>query len=379
MWKEYKLDELLFYEQPTQYIVKSTEYNDNYKTPVLTAGKSFILGYTNEENGIFDKLPVIIFDDFTTASRYVNFKFKVKSSAMKILIPNTELVLPKFIFYCLQLINIDHSTHKRYWIQHYSKIKIKIPPTHIQEMLIKEIDVLFSKFNEVTKYLIKLKKEIENYRYSIIDTEIVCTYFKSIKECIYDMGQGWSPKCEKENIINDDEWAVIKTTAVQACKFIYQENKKLPNTIIPREKHEIKEGDILITRAGPKNRCGICCMVKETKKRLLNCDKVYRIKVNPTIILPQYLEYVLNSPDFLQKINLCKTGGNDSGLNLTQERFLNIKIPVPDLKTQKIIIENIQAKISICEKIEEIIEETINKSDVLKRSILNNILGGNIF
>ena len=84
-WKEYTLGELLQYEQPTAYIVKSTDYNDNYKTPVLTAGKTFILGYTNERQGVYDELPVIIFDDFTTASQYVNFKFKVKSSAMKIL------------------------------------------------------------------------------------------------------------------------------------------------------------------------------------------------------------------------------------------------------------------------------------------------------
>ena len=97
-YKEYELGELLYYEQPTPYIVESTDYNDTYETPVLTAGKSFILGYTDEKEGIYDQLPVIIFDDFTTASQYVNFKFKVKSSAMKILTPVTELVLPKYPF-----------------------------------------------------------------------------------------------------------------------------------------------------------------------------------------------------------------------------------------------------------------------------------------
>ena len=123
-YKEYELGELLYYEQPTPYIVESTDYNDAYETPVLTAGKSFILGYTDEKEGIYDQLPVIIFDDFTTASQYVNFKFKVKSSAMKILTPVTELVLPKYIYYRIQIIQFDHSTHKRYWIQQYSKIRV---------------------------------------------------------------------------------------------------------------------------------------------------------------------------------------------------------------------------------------------------------------
>ena len=84
-YSEYELGDLLEYEQPTAYIVESTDYSDSYSVPVLTAGKSFILGYTNEMEGVFDKTPVIIFDDFTTATQYVNFPFKVKSSAMKIL------------------------------------------------------------------------------------------------------------------------------------------------------------------------------------------------------------------------------------------------------------------------------------------------------
>ena len=117
-WKTYELGELLLYEQPSKYIVDSTNYDNSYAIPVLTAGKSFILGYTNEEDGIYpqERLPVIIFDDFTTSSKYVDFSFKVKSSAMKILQPNTALVLPKYIFYRMQIIQFDHSTHKRYWI-----------------------------------------------------------------------------------------------------------------------------------------------------------------------------------------------------------------------------------------------------------------------
>ena len=77
-FKEYTLNELLPYEQPGAYIVESTDYNDAYKTPVLTAGKTFILGYTNETKGIFDRLPVIIFDDFTTSFHWVDFDFKIK-------------------------------------------------------------------------------------------------------------------------------------------------------------------------------------------------------------------------------------------------------------------------------------------------------------
>lgn len=98
-WVVTNFETILEYEQPTKYIVHDTNYKPTYKTPVLTAGKSFILGYTNETDNIFDDLPVIIFDDFTTESKFVDFSFKVKSSAMKILHINQDLVLPKYAFY----------------------------------------------------------------------------------------------------------------------------------------------------------------------------------------------------------------------------------------------------------------------------------------
>src|SRR3989339_2252839 len=127
-WKLKELGDYLKYEQPTKYIVKSTEYNDEYKTPVLTAGKSFILGYTNEKEGILTNIPVIIFDDFTTESKYVDFSFKVKSSAMKILNCDNKITL-KYLYYLMQAIPDIKTTHKRYWISEYSKIKVPIPPT----------------------------------------------------------------------------------------------------------------------------------------------------------------------------------------------------------------------------------------------------------
>src|SRR4051794_24303385 len=123
-WEFVELGQLLHYEQPTKYIVESTNYNNEYKTPVLTAGKSFIIGYTNETTGIYTDLPVIIFDDFTTSSKFVNFPFKVKSSAMKILSCDSNRADIKFLYYIMQILECNHDTHKRYWISIYSKIKI---------------------------------------------------------------------------------------------------------------------------------------------------------------------------------------------------------------------------------------------------------------
>ena len=116
---EYKRIELFTnYEQPGKYIVEDTDYSDDFETPVLTAGQTFILGYTNEKNGIFKaskESPVIIFDDFTGAFKWVDFPFKVKSSAMKI-ITTTKIVQLRYLFHFMGNLNFTSNEHKRLWI-----------------------------------------------------------------------------------------------------------------------------------------------------------------------------------------------------------------------------------------------------------------------
>jgi len=147
-WVLARLEDVLDYEQPTQYIVSSTDYNDEFTTPVLTAGKSFVIGHTNESVGICTDLPVIIFDDFTTDSRYVDFSFKVKSSAMKIL--RAQHVNLKYIFYFMQTIYCDHTTHKRYWISDFSQKNILLPPLLEQDRIVNAIKMSFKKLDEIT-------------------------------------------------------------------------------------------------------------------------------------------------------------------------------------------------------------------------------------
>lgn len=143
-WAYVRLENVLNYEQPTEYIVESTDYRSEYKTPVLTAGKSFIIGYTNETVGIKSELPVIIFDDFTTDSKFVNFPFKVKSSAMKILTADKLSIDTKYAYYVMQTVECDHETHKRYWISEYGRTIIGLPPLNEQLKILNQIEYLFS-------------------------------------------------------------------------------------------------------------------------------------------------------------------------------------------------------------------------------------------
>ena len=154
-WIPRPLSDILNYEQPTPYIVE----DDTYKkegTPVLTANKGFILGYTDESLGIYNKLPVIIFDDFTTDKKYVDFPFKIKSSAIKLLtLKDEERDNLRFVFECMNNIVFEEKEHKRYYISEYQHINIYVPSSLQEQNQI--ADTLLSVDKQITEYDKKIK------------------------------------------------------------------------------------------------------------------------------------------------------------------------------------------------------------------------------
>ncbi|MBQ7675621.1 MAG: restriction endonuclease subunit S, partial [Campylobacter sp.] len=235
-WQKYKFEDVLQYEQPTKYLVKSTKYSDEYTTPVLTAGKSFILGYTNETDGIFQDTPVIIFDDFTTATKFVNFKFKVKSSAMKILRP-TQSADIKFLFYLMQIIQIRAETHKRYWISDYSKREIYLPSVAEQREIVGEIERRFEKLDKAIENFRQILKNLKLYRQSVLkfafdgkftNPNLTNWQTKTLGE-IFLIERGGSPRPIKEFLTNDKNginWIKIGDTK-ENSKYIYQTAEKI--------------------------------------------------------------------------------------------------------------------------------------------------------
>ena len=164
-WEQRKLGEILEYEQPGPYIVDSTDYDNSYSTPVLTAGQSFILGYTNETAGIKKATPdnpVIIFDDFTTSSHYVDFSFKVKSSAMKFLTLKNDTD----DIYCINnvLENIDYipASHERHWISIFTNFDVRVPSSREEQKSIgdyfRSLDHLITLHQRKCDELKKMKK-----------------------------------------------------------------------------------------------------------------------------------------------------------------------------------------------------------------------------
>ncbi|MFF4030087.1 restriction endonuclease subunit S [Streptomyces sviceus] len=153
-WRTRRLCDLLTYEQPSPYLVRTSKQLDAGRVPVLTAGKTFILGFTNESHGIFRDHPVVIFDDFTTTSKYVDFDFKVKSSAIKILKARDGADL-RFVHGRMQLIDFSLGDHKRYWISEYSKQELLVPEVEEQTAV---AQVLADADDEIDALKVRIEK-----------------------------------------------------------------------------------------------------------------------------------------------------------------------------------------------------------------------------
>ena len=387
--KVYPLENLLKYEQPTAYIVSSTDYSDAYRTPVLTAGKSFILGYTNESEGVFDKLPVIIFDDFTKATQYVNFKFKVKSSAMKILHINSELVTPKYIFYRMQTIQFDHSTHKRYWIQQYSKIKISVPPMHEQERIVARIEKLFSELDKAVETLKTTKQQLAVYRQAVLkeafegsftvhrscDLELEWSSAEETKNLptipkewryielskLGDLGRGKSKHRPRNDpkLFEDGKYPFLQTSEVKAAKQYITEFSKLYGEFGLQQSKLWPKGTLCIT---------IAANIAETA--FLGIDACFPDSVVGFTpyenISPEYIKHFIES----QKLRLWAFAPATAQKNINLDTLENLIVPYCSAEEQKDVITEIETRMSICDSIEKTVDTALQQAEAMRHSIL---------
>lgn len=372
-YQKFKLGKLLPYEQPTPYIVSSTDYNDSYETPVVTPGKSFILGYTNDKSGIYNKLPVIIFDDFTTQSKYVDFKFKVKSSAMKILTPNLTLVLPKYIFYRLQTIHIDHSTHKRYWIQHYSKIVVDIPPIQEQKRIVSKIEELFSRLDAGVEKLKKTKTQLAVYRQAVLKEAFSCCTEKkpirNLSQFVTSGSRGWSA------FYSDEGARFIRITDLNR-KGIELNNNSIQYVRLPEraegKRSRLQKGDVLVSITAD---LGCIALIPENIGEAYINQHIAMIRLNNPgygKFMAWYLRSEWGQKDLLKN----KRGGGKLGLGLDDIR--ETLVPVLEKEESNRILSFIDSRLSICNNIEYIIDTALQKIEFARQSILKKAFDGKL-
>jgi type I restriction enzyme S subunit len=264
-------------------------------------------------------------------------------------------------------------------------ISIPLPPLAEQRRIVAKIEELFSELDAGEESLRRAQRQLGVYRQSLLKQAFEGKLTKCLKvekyplrSLITNLGQGWSPKCELNRPAKPDEWAVIKTTAIQHCRYDDSEAKPLPPPFEPRPSIEIQDGDFLMTRKGPRTRAGVSCYVRNTRKRLMICDTVYRFRCVEEKVYPLYLELALNSPDVLRAIDRLKAGISESGLSLTHTKVGTVEIPLCSLPEQREIVRLLDEQFTVIEQNEREIDAALKRSAALRQSILKKAFTGQL-
>ena len=329
------LGDVADYEQPTKYLVNSTVYNDNYPTPVLTAGKTFILGYTNEDEGIYfaSKSPVIIFDDFTTANKWVDFDFKAKSSAMKMITSkNEKLALLKYIYYWLNTLpnNQTDGDHKRQWISNYANKLIPIPPLSVQTEIVKTLDALTALTSELTSELILRQKQYEYYREKLLSEEElgkVGFEWKCLGETCKKVSSGGTPLSTKDEYYNGDiPW--LRTQEVQFNEIWDTEVAITQEGLDNSSAKWIPENCVIVAISGATaGRSAINKIPLTTNQHCCNLQ-----------IAPEYANYRYVFHWVCKEYEKLKSLGQGARADLNSGIIKNYPIALPPLREQQRIV-----------------------------------------
>jgi len=321
-WK--KLDICLDYEQPTPYLVQSTEYDDSYKVPVLTAGQSLLLGYTNEKDGVYKaskENPCIIFDDFTTSFHWIDFDFKVKSSAMKMLRPKDNVNF-RYVYYAMLGINFIPSGHQRHWIAKFSQLEIPVPSLSEQIRIVNILDTFTSSIDNLKQQLAERRKQYEHYRDQLLDLE---GKDGVEKKTLGDVGE----ICMCKRIMKDQTSDKGDIPFFKIGTFGGKADAYITRSLFEEYKNKFsypKKGNILISAAGTIGRS----VVFDGEDAYFQDSNIVWIANDETLVTNRYLY-------FFYQIAAWKTDGGTIR-RLYNYNLKNTEIPVPSFSEQSRIV-----------------------------------------
>jgi len=359
-WELKKLSDILDYERPDQYIVKSVSYSNKSKTPVLTANKSFILGYTDEDFGVYRNIPAIIFDDFTTDSKFVDFPFKIKSSAIKILKEKNVDIDLRFVFEKMKSINFQTGSHKRFYISQYQNLKILLPPLEEQQKIAEilgAVDEDIAKTQELIDTTEKLKRGLMQELFTIGDK-------KEIKEIAELNPKQINPLNKPNEEFYYVDIASVKENVITGVKMFF--GKDAPS----RARRVLAYKDIIISTVRPNLR-GFAYISKEYDT-YLGSTGFCVLRSDDNKVDSKFLYYIIANNNFTDYLVGKTTGSNYPAVN--PKDIGEYICAVPSLDKQKEIadiLSSIDKKISFNKKLKE-------KLITLKKGLMQDLLSGRV-
>jgi len=383
-WQIKQIKDLLDYERPDKYIVESDRYLKS-GTPVLTANKSFILGYTDEKSGIYNNLPAIIFDDFTTDSKLVDFPFKVKSSAIKILREKNKEIDLRFVYEKMKSINFPTGNHKRYYISQYQNMEILIPSFNEQTIISEILNAVNDQIQKTDEIIFLTEKLKRNLMQKLFTKGIGHIKFKKTK--IGEIPETWPVLRLGDNVEFKNGFAFNSRSYSETGKILIRMSN-ISTTgelnindsnikFIPESKYnelsefQLRKGDLIMSMTDVTKELAIIgrtAIIDKNDSYILN-QRVGRLRTSKNLN-SIFLHYLTNSDFYLSKIHEKVTGS--AQFNLSTHDIKESLIPLPTINEQEKISEillSLDMKISINKNLKE-------KLFVLKKGLAQDLLTG---
>ena len=357
--------------------LKQKEYLKKGSFEVIDQGQPLIGGYSNDSSLVVKcDLPVVIFGDHTKCVKFIDFPFIAGADGVKIL-QAKDGVDSKYLYYYTLLLTkkmVDKGYARHY--QFLEKMEVGIPSLSEQKRIVNKIEELFSELDSAVETLKKTKEQLAVYRQSVLKEAFSLRANKNdLGDYIKNIESGKSFKCV-ETPPQKKEFGIIKVSSVTWGKFNENESKTCkPEQFL--ESKRVCKGDFLFGRANTLQLIGACVIVDDIEKNLMLSDKILRIHFLSTI-KKEYVLFFLRSIMGKKQIQDFSTGNQESMRNIGQDRIRKIQIPVPSLKEQEKIVQDIKSKLSACENIEKTVNDALMQADAMRQSILKKAFDGSL-
>ncbi|HEC5271278.1 TPA: restriction endonuclease subunit S [Salmonella enterica] len=261
----------------------------------------------------------VIFDEDKIYYRFGFYALKLLKNELKNIAPSTTVAI------------VNKSR--------FSELKIPSPPLEEQ----KRIAAILDKAADICQKREQATKLVDDFLHSIFlemfgdPVENPKGWKKGkIKKGVLDITSGWS--ATGENIpCKSNEFGVLKISSVTSGIFKPEENKVVDCKTIPASKKLIrpKKGDLLFSRANTRELVAAICMVHQDYDNLFLPDKLWSIKLNHELLLPEFFLILIQNEKVRELLTKQATGTSGSMLNISKNKFEETEIIFPEINVQK--------------------------------------------
>jgi len=316
------------------------------------------------------------------------------NQGFKSIVPNKS-IFSDYLFYFLKASKQEAekvasgTTFKEISLKAFSQLEIPVPPFSEQEAIVSKIEELLSDLDNGKQQLQTAQQQLKVYRQSLLKWAFAGKLTnKNVKEGelptgwkLMSMGEliekpqyGTSKKCDYKTDgvgvlrIPNISQGYIDSTDLKFAKFDDAEI----------EAYRLKVGDILIIRSnGSVDLVGKSALINESQERYLYAGYLIKLRPKQNLALPKYLLHVLSSSVLRNQIE-GKAKSTSGVNNINSEELKSLIIPLCSIEEQQLIVNELESKLTVCDKIEETISQSLLQAETLRQSILKKAFEGKL-